>query len=99
MALNGFVSTDEDPVSNNMLEVNEGTYTVIVTDTPTGCTSSCSVSVTVNPNPSCSIASCIPICEGGTLNLNLTTDIGDTYSWSGPNGFVSTDEDPVIIIC
>ena len=46
---NGFVSTDEDPVINNMLEVNEGVYTVIVTDTPTGCTSSCSVSVTVNP--------------------------------------------------
>ena len=46
---NGFVSFVEDPIIVDMQEVNEGVYTVVVTDTPTGCTSSCSVSVTVNP--------------------------------------------------
>lgn len=35
-----------------------------------------------------------PICSGGTLQLN-TTAVG-TYSWTGPNGFTSTIQNPSI---
>ena len=31
---------------------------------------------------------------GGTIQLHATG--GDTYSWTGPNGFTSTDQNPVI---
>lgn len=37
-----------------------------------------------------------PICAGGTLQLSASTIAGATYSWSGPNGFASTLQNPTI---
>ena len=38
-----------------------------------------------------------PLCSGQDLNLTATsTDPAATFSWAGPNGFVSTLEDPTI---
>lgn len=36
-----------------------------------------------------------PICIGGTLNFYASTISGATYSWTGPNGFTSTAQNPV----
>lgn len=37
------------------------------------------------------------LCEGGTVNLNITTAVtGATYSWTGPNGFTSSAQNPTI---
>jgi sugar lactone lactonase YvrE len=36
------------------------------------------------------------VCEGGTVSVTASHVPGATYSWSGPNGFVSTDQSPVI---
>lgn len=38
-----------------------------------------------------------PVCEGSTLVLSSPTIAGATYSWTGPNGFTSTQEDPAAI--
>ena len=35
-----------------------------------------------------------PICIGKNLQLNASG--GSTYSWTGPNGFTSTDQNPII---
>jgi len=51
-------------------------------------------SVTVNPLPVITATSNSPICEGASLNL--TASGGLTYSWSGPNFFSSTVQNPVI---
>ena len=37
-----------------------------------------------------------PICAGLTLNLTAETIPGATYSWTGPNGFTSTLQNPNI---
>jgi beta-glucanase (GH16 family) len=37
-----------------------------------------------------------PIDAGATLNLTASTVPGATYSWTGPNGFTSTDQNPSI---
>jgi len=37
-----------------------------------------------------------PICAGLTLNLSAETIPGATYSWTGPNGFTSTLQNPTI---
>ncbi|HUA38129.1 MAG TPA: glycoside hydrolase family 2 TIM barrel-domain containing protein [Candidatus Sulfopaludibacter sp.] len=37
-----------------------------------------------------------PIYAGMTLNLTASTVPGATYSWTGPGGFVSTDQNPSI---
>src|SRR5690606_20324496 len=38
-----------------------------------------------------------PFCNGTNLTANLTaTDlVGATYSWTGPSGFVSNDQNPI----
>jgi uncharacterized delta-60 repeat protein len=46
------------------------------------------------PNPTASSNS--PVCVGNSLNLSATTVTGATYSWTGPNGFTSTLQNPVI---
>jgi hypothetical protein len=38
-----------------------------------------------------------PICAGATLNLTASTISGATYSWTGPNGFTSSVQNPSII--
>jgi beta-galactosidase len=37
-----------------------------------------------------------PIYAGMTLNLTASTVAGATYSWTGPNGFTSTNQNPSI---
>lgn len=39
-------------------------------------------------------ASNAPVCAGSTLNLTATTAASTTYSWTGPNGFSSTLQNP-----
>ncbi len=37
-----------------------------------------------------------PVCIGGNINLFVQTSPNATYLWSGPNGFTSTAQNPVI---
>jgi uncharacterized repeat protein (TIGR03803 family) len=89
---NGFSSTNQNPSISNAQLCNSGRYWVSVT--ASGCTSlSNSVSVTVNPPEPTSNS---PICEGNALYLSVTNVPGATYSWTGPSGFTSTNENPFI---
>jgi len=37
-----------------------------------------------------------PLCEGDELDLFASTIPSATYSWTGPNGFISSDQNPII---
>ena len=37
-----------------------------------------------------------PVCVGGTLSFSANTNTGSSYSWSGPNSFASTSQNPTI---
>jgi len=37
-----------------------------------------------------------PICTGTTLNLTCPSVSGASYSWTGPNGFTSTSQNPTV---
>ncbi|MCW3106343.1 MAG: C-terminal target protein [Segetibacter sp.] len=37
-----------------------------------------------------------PLCGNGSLTLTATTVSGATYSWTGPNGYTSSNQNPVI---
>ena len=71
-----------------------GTYSVIVTDA-NGCTkniTNIAVGEPVKLTPSASSNS--PVCFGDPINLS--TSGGSTYAWTGPNGFNSTSQNPII---
>ncbi|MEO8589750.1 MAG: T9SS type A sorting domain-containing protein [Flavobacteriales bacterium] len=72
-----------------------GTWSVLVTDACGGSTTA-TRNVSANPVPTASATSNSPICAGQTLTLDGTTNIGTSFSWTGPNGFSASSEDASI---
>lgn len=90
---NSFTSTLQTPSITNVSPVHAGTYSVTVTNAA-GCTATATVNVIVNTTPAATGSSNSPICSG--QNANLVSSGGSTYSWAGPGGFSSTQQNPVI---
>jgi hypothetical protein len=64
---------------------------------PASCIKTDSIKVIVKPLPVLSgISTNSPICSGNTLTFGLNASPGSTYSWTGPNSFISTTEDQSI---
>ncbi len=97
---NGFISTAQAPVvTNSATTVNAGTYTVTITKA--GCnTVMATTTVTVNvqtPPDQPVITTNSPVCSGNNILLNAASTVA-TYSWTGPNGFVSNQQNPTITV-
>jgi len=82
---------------NPSAPANAGDYTVTVTD-DNGCISPLSNASTINIIPAFipTINNDSPVCEGGDVQLSCTSGPYAVYSWTGPNGFSSALEDPVV---
>jgi len=73
------------------------TYYVDATEIASGCSTGTRTAViaTVNTIPPAPIVgSNSSVCVGGTINLTASSIAGATYSWTGPNGFTSTLQNP-----
>jgi len=92
---NSFSSTNQNPTITSATSAASGTYTVTVTDGD-GNTATDDVSVTVNGLPSVTAGSNSPVCEGNAINLTESGDDATSWSWSGPDSFSSTDQNPTI---
>lgn len=90
---NGFISNLQNPIVPNSVLSNSGAYTLIVTNN-NGCTDTISIPIIINPNTSVIANSNSPVCEG--LVLNLFVSQGLDYTWTGPNGFTSNLQNPII---
>jgi gliding motility-associated-like protein len=88
----GFTSTSQNPALGGATAAMGGVYTVTVT--LTSCTATATTSVTVNANLIPGIASNSPVCAGNALNLTCAN--GVSWSWTGPNGFTSSSQNPSI---
>jgi gliding motility-associated-like protein len=72
-----------------------GSYTVTVSIN--GCaTTSAPAPVTVNSIPTITASNNGPLCVNQPLNLTATGTAGGAYSWTGPNSFNSTSQNPTI---
>lgn len=93
---NSFTDTVQNPILNSASLPMAGTYTV--TATVGTCTPvSSTITVVVNALPATPNASSnSPVCEGNTIHLTTGTSAGSTYSWTGPNAFNATNQNPNI---
>ena len=93
---NGFSSILQNPSVSNVVVADGGVYSVTVT--VAGCTSPAgTTTVIVNTPPTTpTVSSNSPVCTGTTLNLTTPFVAGGSYSWTGPNGFSSTLQNPSI---
>lgn len=86
-----FSSSLQNPVINPATPANSGNYVLTVTSGG-GCTASGITSVTINqvPTPSITITNA---CQGQTMSGNASIGFfpGASFSWSGPNGFSSSN--------
>ncbi|MCS6905399.1 MAG: fibronectin type III domain-containing protein [Bacteroidia bacterium] len=93
---NGFNSTSSNITLAGVGVPNGGIYEVSV-QLPGCAPVTVSTEVIINRAPGkLSIGNNGPICEGESLTLNLTSATNATYNWSGPNGFSSTENNPII---
>jgi gliding motility-associated-like protein len=93
---NGFSSTSQNPVLQNVTIAASGTYSVTVNSN--GCISpAATIAIVVNSAAALSAANNGSICAGTTLSLSATSTQGNlSYIWTGPNGFSSTLQNPTI---
>ena len=91
---NGFTSALRTPVIAGAGPSASGAYSVTVT--ANSCTSAAgTTNVVVNSFPAApAAANGGPYCPGGTIALTTPAVAGATYSWTGPNGFASTLQNP-----
>ncbi|MBS1638178.1 MAG: choice-of-anchor L domain-containing protein [Bacteroidetes bacterium] len=89
----GFSSTLQNPTIASTSSVNTGVYTV--TATALGCNASTTVSVTILGSSVMALPTIPAACLNSNVSLNAPAG-GTAYIWSGPNGFTSTQQSPVI---
>lgn len=91
---NGFSSTLQNPVINGATPAATGTYiNTLYYGVCPGPPDSLSVTVFPLP-PALAPTSNSPVCTDSSLQLNANTVAGATYTWSGPNGFTSSLQNP-----
>ncbi|HLV42789.1 MAG TPA: gliding motility-associated C-terminal domain-containing protein [Brumimicrobium sp.] len=98
------IGTDTQSACVNYTWIDGNTYTTnnnsathtIVGGNANGCDSIVTLDLTIITKPTVNATSNAPICQGDTLNLNATKINGALYQWSGPNGFISQDQNPTV---
>jgi hypothetical protein len=91
---NGFSSTSQFPFMTDANTLASGNYSVTITYA-SGCLSTVVTSVVVHPIPNVTVTNNAPICL--TQALSFAVSGGAAYSWSGPNGFSSGLQSPVVL--
>ncbi len=92
-----YVASVEDPAAFNVTPASAGIYQVKVTDSK-GCTGTATTTVAVYMKPTVTATSNSPVCTGSNIDLQANSTGGSgvyaTFSWIGPDGFMSMQQNP-----
>lgn len=93
---NGFTANTRSISFASMSSTTAGVYQVAVA--VAGCPGTAnSINAVLKPTPAAPVINTVsPICENGPLQFRLNAVPGAIYSWSGPMGFTSNTQNPVI---
>ena len=86
---NGFSSSNQNPSLANAQYVNSGTYLVVVGD-GNNCYDSAYVQVGLHLSPTINASNSGPHCSSDTIIFVATG--AQSYTWSGPNGFLGSGD-------
>jgi hypothetical protein len=93
---NGFTSNQQNPVINNATVNHSGTYSVNIGTGGNSCIVATNVSIighgssTISPSSS--------VCPGSNVTFSISNNstLTTNYTWTGPNGFTSNQQNPTI---
>lgn len=93
---NGYMALGPNQTIPNAMPSDQGLYEL--TASFMGCTSQpTTVFVEITPLPAApTVIDPTEVCIGETLMLSATGDPNVEYVWSGPNGFASIDQNPIV---
>ena len=93
----GFVSSDQNAIINSPTVNNSGMY-IVSAMTPTGCAATDTVMVQVNSAPTVTGSANDLECGGGTIELIASAEgvPVTAWAWTGPNGYTSDEQNPMI---
>lgn len=93
---NGFTASGQNIVIPNAGPAMSGTYSLVVSDV-NGSAAPVTTTAVVNPIPAApQISSNSPVCAGQQLTFTAQNVANGTFQWSGPAGFSSALQNPVI---
>jgi len=91
---NGYNATGQSIlIEDASILLGGSTYTVTVTN-GNNCSAIASTTIEILRAPTASAASSGPVCQGALLELYGNG--GESYNWTGPNGYSSSEANPVI---
>lgn len=94
---NGFTSTLQNPSLDTVSISKAGLYSVTAVTTGCSISSAGTTQVTINTLPPAPVITTnSPLCDGQTLTLNASNITGASYTWTGPDGFNSTLQNPTL---
>ncbi|HEX8154130.1 MAG TPA: hypothetical protein VF698_13435 [Thermoanaerobaculia bacterium] len=93
---NGFTSTEQNPILANATAAHAGNYSVVARIGSCNSAPATTTVVVHPPTPAPIASNSGATCAGSSVALSASTVAGATYFWTGPNGFLSTEQHPVI---
>ena len=94
----GYTTTGRNPIIPNTTFADSGTYFVVQV-LAGGVHDTAWTHVVINPKPVITASNNSPLCPSSGLPLDLFSTpfvAGETFSWTGPGGYTSTLQNPVV---
>ncbi|MDF1699280.1 MAG: hypothetical protein P1U56_25720, partial [Saprospiraceae bacterium] len=89
-------STGEETATISVCPTETTTYSVEITDSNNESISAEGIVTVITIPTPMNVTSNSPLCDGEDLFLYVDDEPMATYLWTGPNGFASTDQNPII---